>query len=121
MIADTQAFVMKLRDHAREKVLMPTFMPPPMTRYAPFWRWVHGEDRVELPGAAEFIQVLWEMGIYPNLKMFAPSEGDAGIVGGEAAWLYDTGRGAWALGFDFRATVVRRLPIAWRTTSSHSS
>jgi SAM-dependent methyltransferase len=72
MIEDIQAFVMKLGVHAREKVLMPTFMRPPMARYAPFWRWVHGEDRVELPGAAEFMQVLWEMGIYPNLEMFAP-------------------------------------------------
>jgi len=72
MIEDIQAFVMKLGDHAREKVLMPTFMRPPMARYAPFWRWVHGEDRVGLPGAAEFMQVLWEMGIYPNLEMFAP-------------------------------------------------
>jgi cyclopropane fatty-acyl-phospholipid synthase-like methyltransferase len=72
MIEDIQAFVMKLGDHARGKVLMPTFMRPPMARYAPFWRWVHGEDRVELPGAAEFMQVLWEMGIYPHLEMFAP-------------------------------------------------
>jgi SAM-dependent methyltransferase len=72
MIADIQAFVMKVSEHAREKVLMPTFMRPPMARYAPFWRWAHGEDRVQLPGAAEFMQVLWEIGIYPNLEMFAP-------------------------------------------------
>ena len=72
MIEDIQAFVVKLVEHAREQVFMPTFMRPPMARYAPFWRWVHGEDRVELPGAAEFMQVLWEMGIYPNLEMFAP-------------------------------------------------
>jgi hypothetical protein len=43
-----------------------------MSYYALFWRWVHGEGRVELPGAAEFMQVLWEMGIYPHLEMFAP-------------------------------------------------
>jgi hypothetical protein len=72
MIEDIHGFVAKLVDHAREKVLMPTFMRPPMARYAPFWRRVHGEVRVELPGAAEFMQVLWEMGIYPNLEMFAP-------------------------------------------------
>lgn len=51
---------------------MPTFMRSLMSHYALFWRWVHGEDRVELPGAAEFMQVLWEMGIYPHLEMFAP-------------------------------------------------
>jgi SAM-dependent methyltransferase len=72
MIEDIQAFVVKLVDHAREQVLMPTYIRPPMSRYAPFWRWVHGEDRVDLPGAAEFIPVLWEMGIYPNVEMFEP-------------------------------------------------
>jgi cyclopropane fatty-acyl-phospholipid synthase-like methyltransferase len=72
MIEDIQAFVVKLVEHAREQVLMPTFMRSPMARYAPIWRRVHGEDRVELPGAAEFMQVLWEMGIYPDLEMFAP-------------------------------------------------
>jgi 2-polyprenyl-3-methyl-5-hydroxy-6-metoxy-1,4-benzoquinol methylase len=72
MIEDIRAFVVKLAEHAREKVLMPTFMRPPMSRYAPFWRWVHGEERTTLPGAAEFMQVLWEMGIYPHLEMFAP-------------------------------------------------
>jgi SAM-dependent methyltransferase len=72
MIEDIQAFVVKLVEHAREQVLMPTFMRPPMARYSPLWPWVHGENRVEPPGAAEFMQVLWEMGIYPNLEMFAP-------------------------------------------------
>ena len=71
-VEDIRAFVAKLVEHARHKVLMPTFMRPPMARYAPFWRWVHGEEREELPGAAEFMQVLWEMGIYPDLEMFEP-------------------------------------------------
>jgi SAM-dependent methyltransferase len=72
MIEDIQAFVVKLAEHAREQVLMPTFMRPPMSRYAPSWRWVHGENRVDLPGATECMSVLWEMGIYPNLEMFEP-------------------------------------------------
>jgi alkylation response protein AidB-like acyl-CoA dehydrogenase len=41
MIEDFQAFVAKLVEHAREQVLMPTFMRPPMTPYAPLlssWR-----------------------------------------------------------------------------------
>ena len=73
MIEDIQAFVVKLVEHACKRVLMPIFMRPPMARYAPFWRWIHGENRVEVPGAAEFMQVLWEMGIYPNLEMFEPA------------------------------------------------
>jgi SAM-dependent methyltransferase len=70
MIADIRPFVLKLVKHARQKVCMPTFMRPPMSRFAPFWPRVHGEDKQEVPGAAEFMQVLWEMGIYPHLEMF---------------------------------------------------
>ena len=44
-------------------------MRPPMSRFAPFWRWVHGEDKQAVPGAAEFMQVLWELDIYPHLEM----------------------------------------------------
>jgi 2-polyprenyl-3-methyl-5-hydroxy-6-metoxy-1,4-benzoquinol methylase len=71
-IEDIGSFVMKLAAHARQRVCMPTFMRPPRARYAPFWPWVHGEDKQELPGAAELMQVLWELGIYPNLEMYAP-------------------------------------------------
>jgi SAM-dependent methyltransferase len=71
-IEDIGPFVMKLAAHARQQVCMPTFMRPPRARYAPFWPWVHGEDKQELPGAAELMQVLWELGIYPNLEMYAP-------------------------------------------------
>jgi hypothetical protein len=70
MIADIRPFVTKLVAHARKKVCMPTFMRPPMSRFAPFWRRVHGEEKQSLPGAAEFMQVLWEMDIYPHLEMF---------------------------------------------------
>jgi SAM-dependent methyltransferase len=72
MVEDIRAFVGKVVAHARQKVLMPTFMRPPMARYAPFWRRVHGEDKHELPGAGEFMQVLWEMDIYPDREMFEP-------------------------------------------------
>jgi 2-polyprenyl-3-methyl-5-hydroxy-6-metoxy-1,4-benzoquinol methylase len=71
-IEDIGSFVMKLAAHARQQVCMPTFMRPPRARYAPFWPWVHGEDKQELPGAAELMQVLWDLDIYPNLEMYAP-------------------------------------------------
>ena len=72
MIEDIQAFIAKLAAHARQKVLMPTFMRPPLARYAPFWRWVYGTDKQELPGAGELMRVLWAMDIYPDLEMFEP-------------------------------------------------
>jgi hypothetical protein len=33
---------------------------------------VHDEDRAELPGAEELMQVLWEMDIYPNVETCGP-------------------------------------------------
>ena len=64
MIEDIQAFVVKLVGHAREQVLMPTFMRPPMARYAPFWRWVQGlrgiRDADHLPGAQTVtVRAVW--------------------------------------------------------------
>jgi SAM-dependent methyltransferase len=72
MIEDICAFVAKMVAHARQKVFMLMFMQPPLACYVPFWRWVHGEDKHELPGAGELMQVLWEMDIYPDLEMFDP-------------------------------------------------
>jgi cyclopropane fatty-acyl-phospholipid synthase-like methyltransferase len=72
MIEDICAFVAKVVTHARQKVLMLMFMLPPSARYAPFWRQVHDEDKHELPGAGEFIQVLWEMDVWPDVEMFEP-------------------------------------------------
>jgi 2-polyprenyl-3-methyl-5-hydroxy-6-metoxy-1,4-benzoquinol methylase len=72
MIEDIRVFVEKLAAHARHKVLTLVFMHPPLARYAAFWRCVHGEEKCELPGAGEFLQVLWEMEVYPDLEMFEP-------------------------------------------------
>ena len=72
MIEDIRAFVEKMVAHARQKVLMLMFMRPPLARYVPFWRRVHGEDKRELAGAGELMQVLWEMDLYPDLEMFEP-------------------------------------------------
>jgi cyclopropane fatty-acyl-phospholipid synthase-like methyltransferase len=72
MIEDIRAFVEKLVAHARQRVLTLLFMQPPLARYTPFWCRVHSVEKHELPGAGEFMQVLWEMEIYPDLQMFEP-------------------------------------------------
>ncbi|MGE3541269.1 MAG: class I SAM-dependent methyltransferase [Candidatus Tectimicrobiota bacterium] len=71
-IEDIRSFVLKLAAHARMKVLMPTYVRPPMSRYAPFWLPVHGEVKHEVPGARELVQVLWELDLYPDVAMFTP-------------------------------------------------
>jgi 16S rRNA A1518/A1519 N6-dimethyltransferase RsmA/KsgA/DIM1 with predicted DNA glycosylase/AP lyase activity len=57
-IADFRPFVIKLVEHARQKVCMPPFIRSSRSRFAPFWRRVHREEKQQLPGAAEFMQVL---------------------------------------------------------------
>jgi SAM-dependent methyltransferase len=76
-IADIRPFVTKLAQHARHKVIMPTHMRPPMSRFDAFWPWVHGEAKAPLPGAAEFLHVLWDMDIYPQVDTFPPLPGRA--------------------------------------------
>jgi cyclopropane fatty-acyl-phospholipid synthase-like methyltransferase len=70
MIEDICVFIEKLAAHARRKLLLLMFMHPPLARYRPFWHCVHGEEKDELPGAGELMQVLWQMSIYPDLEMF---------------------------------------------------
>jgi SAM-dependent methyltransferase len=71
-IAELEPFLRKLISHAHHKVLLPTFIAPPASRYAPFWRWVYGQDRKSLPGAVELVNVLWELGVFPDVEMFVP-------------------------------------------------
>ena len=41
----------------------------------PFWERVYGEERLQLPGLPEFVQALWEMGVYPDVEMLATRRG----------------------------------------------
>ena len=68
-VVDVVPFVRKLEAHAREQVLMLMFMASPQSGLSPFWRVVHGEERVELPALPELLAVLWEMEVYPNVEM----------------------------------------------------
>ena len=42
-------------------------------RVSPFWLPVHGEERIDMPGLPELMPLLWEMDIYPDVKMLEPS------------------------------------------------
>jgi hypothetical protein len=35
---------------------------------------VHGEERVNLPALPELVNVMWEVGIYPDVEMFDASD-----------------------------------------------
>ena len=71
-VADLEPFVRKLEGHANELVVILSFVESPMTRISAFWEPVHGEERVDMPALPELVNALWEMGIYPNVRMLPP-------------------------------------------------
>lgn len=68
-VRDAQAFVRKLDNHAREKVLVILHTEAPLYFTAPLWKAVHGEERLRLPALRELLELLWELGIYADVEM----------------------------------------------------
>ncbi|MBI4311162.1 MAG: class I SAM-dependent methyltransferase [Chloroflexi bacterium] len=68
-IEDVEPFVRKLHRSAQRLVAVHMFMEAPQTHLAPLWRVVRGERRINLPAMPDFMNVAWEMGIYPNLEI----------------------------------------------------
>jgi hypothetical protein len=74
-VTDAEGFLRKLNDSAASRVLVLAYTEQPQTQLAPFWKPIHGEDRITLPGLVEMINVMWSMNVYPDLEMFAPTSG----------------------------------------------
>lgn len=72
-VADIGPFLQKLHDHARQRVVMVSFVDSPQSGVAPLWEPVYGEERINLPALPELMNVLWEMGIYPSVRMTPPT------------------------------------------------
>ena len=72
-VADIAPFIRKLTAHARRRVVMLSFVDSPQASVAPLWEPVHGERRVNLPALPELMNVLWEMGVYPSVRMLTPT------------------------------------------------
>ena len=68
-VADIRPFIEKLTSHAKRRVVMLSFVDSPQSSIAPLWEPVHGERRVNLPALPELMNVLWEMDIYPSVRM----------------------------------------------------
>jgi SAM-dependent methyltransferase len=68
-VAKVEPFIRKLELCARKKVLILQLMVSPLAMIAPFWKAVHGDDRVLPPAVPELLSVLWEMEIYPDVQM----------------------------------------------------
>ena len=71
-VTDLEPFVRKLDSHATELVILLAFVESPMSRISRFWQPVHREERIDMPALPELVSALWEMGIYPDVKMMPP-------------------------------------------------
>ena len=71
-VADIEPFIRKLEAHAKELVVLLAFVESPMNRISRFWQPVHGERRIDMPALPELVNALWEMGIYPQVRMMPP-------------------------------------------------
>jgi len=66
---EIEPFVRKVESHARELIVLLVFAESPLSQVSSLWERVHGEQRIDMPALPELMEVLWEMGVYPNLEM----------------------------------------------------
>ena len=71
-VPDVVGFIRKLEAHSRERVIIVLHAEHPQAQTYPFWRLVHGEERLRPPGLLELVQVLWEMDVYPTWRCSRP-------------------------------------------------
>ena len=67
VVEDIEPFVRKLDSHARRLALAVVFQFPPQSQMYALWEQVHGEIRHALPSLPQFIPVLEELGIHPEI------------------------------------------------------
>jgi SAM-dependent methyltransferase len=54
-VTDIVPFVQQLNDHARAVVVIVAYMDSPSSMMSPLWKAVHGDERIDLPGAPELL------------------------------------------------------------------
>jgi SAM-dependent methyltransferase len=67
-----EPFIRKLDALATRWAALVAMKDPPQTPIAPFWRAVHGEERLRLPCRDELIDVLRELGVEPDVLPLPP-------------------------------------------------
>ena len=68
-VRDMVPFVEKLAAAARRRVMICVWSVPPPAQNAGLFRCVYGEEQVPVPGHRELVDVLWEMGILPDVRV----------------------------------------------------
>ena len=62
-------FLENVNQYASKRVVIIAFMKSPQAHLESLWRDVHEEERVHLPGVPELMDVLWQLGIAPELNI----------------------------------------------------
>ncbi len=75
-VPDILRFVEKLSGAARRRVIINSYSVPPPNAGAHIFSLVHGEPLASVPGYREFVPVLWEMGILPDVRIVQPPQGE---------------------------------------------
>ena len=68
-----EPFLRKLDAAAQHHAALVALTDPPPVALAPFWRQVHGEERLRLPCRAELLAVLRELGVEPEVIPIGPA------------------------------------------------
>lgn len=68
-VADIEPFLRKLDESATDAVAITIGTQAPLSRMSPLWETARQEKRIDLPALVELLPVLWEMEIYPDVRM----------------------------------------------------
>lgn len=74
-VGEIEPFLRKLNASAKERVVIVSHTVSPISVAGPFWKAVHGDERINLPALPELVPVLWEMGVFPDIEMVEVSRG----------------------------------------------
>lgn len=68
VIQDIEAFVRKLEQHAK-RILVIVYQAPPQSQIYPLWEPIHSVPRSPLPSLPEFLRVLTQLGVEPDIHV----------------------------------------------------
>jgi len=92
-VADIVPFIEKLNREMRRRVIVCVWSTPPPMRNAPLFELAHREPQARCPGHRELLDVLWDMGLLPDVRVLPGPFTRHGAKSPEAVidgWLQDT-------------------------------
>ena len=72
-VKDIETFIRQMEAAASRRVMITIWSEPPPNRRAKLFEMVYGEEQAALPGQAQLLPVLWDMGILPDVHVLPES------------------------------------------------